>query len=377
MRKKVIILGSTGSIGLQAIDILSNYTNDFEIVALSTNTKTDLLLKQISMIRPKAVAVSDKNYASKIKASINKPVLFYDNIETMVIETEADIVLNAIVGFAGLLPTLAALNSSKDVALANKESLVAAGEIVMETARKTGRRILPVDSEHSAILQCIPDNKGFTELRKVCLTASGGPFRKVDRELLATVSVEDALNHPHWNMGRKITIDSATLMNKGLEVIEAKWLFNLKPHQIKVVVHPQSIVHSFVEFHDGSILAQLGKTDMRLPILYALTYPKRFETQLQPPDLIQLGMLTFEEPDYAKFPSLTLAFEAIRVGGTMPTVLNAANEIAVTRFLNREIPFVKIPDLVETAMSKHINIVSPNIQDIMEADLFARKILEY
>jgi len=289
---------------------------------------------------------------------------------------EADIVLISVVGISGLEATLAAVKAGKDIALANKETLVAGGNLVMDAARLSGSRILPVDSEHSAIFQCLQGSKNKNEIRKILLTASGGPFRGFNMEMLSKVTVADALKHPRWDMGKKVTIDSATLMNKGLEVIEAQWLFGLDLNQIEVIVHPQSIVHSMVQFIDGSILAQMAATDMRLPILYAFSFPERCQAELPTVDFSILGNLTFEAPDTDLFPCLQLAYEAARIGGTMPAVLNAANEIAVQKFLEETISFVEIPKAVEKAMEHHSAVADPTLEDILQADIETRNRLK-
>lgn len=375
MLKRVAILGATGSIGLQALEILSKYPQHFEIVALSTNTNTEILTMLVNKYRPSIVAIADENKANQFKTSMQglKVGAGNDSLIELATLNNVDIILNAIVGIAGLKPTIAALEASKDVALANKESLVAAGKIVMETAYKNGSRLIPVDSEHSAIFQCLnPSNSN--EIGKVYLTASGGPFRTLAKEFFKNVTPEQALNHPKWSMGKKISIDSATLMNKGLEVIEAKWLFDLTADQIEVLIHPQSIIHSMVEYFDGSIIAQIAATDMRLPILYALSYPKRLLSDLPKLNFFELAPFTFEKPDFCRFPCLSLAYEALRIGGTMPAVLNSANEIAVEKFLNRKISFEGIPALVRQAMDMHSVIQNPSICDILNADSEIRNV---
>ncbi|HZK33814.1 MAG TPA: 1-deoxy-D-xylulose-5-phosphate reductoisomerase, partial [Bacillota bacterium] len=334
-----------------------------------------LLKKQIDKFKPRIVAVVDKKKAEILKDSLafeTELLSGHDALKELASLHGVDMVLVSVVGIAGLEATLAALESCKDVALANKETLVAGGQLVMDTAKKTGSKVIPVDSEHSAIFQCIQGAKQ-KEISNIVLTASGGPFRGFKEEDLRQVTAEDALKHPNWSMGRKISIDSATLMNKGLEIIEAKWLFDLNMNQVKVVVHPQSIIHSMVEFIDGSVLAQLGIPDMRIPILYAFTYPHRIPSPVPAVDLLKLKELTFEEPDYSAFPCLNLAINAIDIGGTMPAVLNAANEVAVEKFLNREIGFTEIPRLVGNAMESHEVIFKPSIKDILNVDLHIRK----
>lgn len=378
MKKRVAILGSTGSIGTQALDILSRYPKQYEIKALAAYKSFDLLTKQIEEYSPDRVVLIDEEKANELRYRVDSKTEIDSGMEALIelaASEDIDIVLIAIVGIAGLKPTIAALKAGKTVALANKEVLVAGGEIVMSLADKTGAKILPVDSEHSAIYQCLQGCKNINEVNKIYLTASGGPFRGYKRDELKRVAPEDALKHPNWSMGKKITIDSATLMNKGLEVIEAKWLFNLSVDQIDVVIHPQSIIHSMVEFIDGAILAQMGTPDMRIPILYAFTYPERYATNVKRLNLLEMGKLTFEEPDVENFPCLSLAYKAIRIGGTMPAVLNAANEIAVDMFLKGQISFLEIPLIIEKAMKSHQVIENPDIDDILRADSEVRDLL--
>ncbi|KPU28181.1 1-deoxy-D-xylulose 5-phosphate reductoisomerase [Caloranaerobacter sp. TR13] len=373
--KNVSILGSTGSIGTQTLEVI-NELEDFNIVGLSANKNIDLLEKQALKYKPQIVAVYDENRAKllreKLKIHNIKVVSGMEGLIEVATEKQSDIVLTSVVGMIGLLPTLEAIKSGKIIALANKETLVTAGEIVMAEAKKNNINIIPVDSEHSAIFQSLRSG-AKEEVSKIILTASGGPFRGKKLNDLKNVSVFDALKHPNWSMGRKISIDSATLMNKGLEVIEAKWLFDVNIENIEVVVHPQSIIHSMVEFIDGSIIAQLGVPDMKIPIQYALTYPERKYSNIKKLKLTEIKELTFEEPDLDTFPCLKFAFEAIKHGGTMPSVLNAANEIAVELFLERKIQFLDIPKLIEKAMSKHKIIYRPNLDDIIESDKWARE----
>lgn len=379
MPKRISILGATGSIGVQALEIISKYPKHFEIIALSTNENVDLLSEQVSRYKPKYVAIADEEKANRFNSTAAniKVDIGNNSIASIAALPEIDIVLNAIVGIAGLKPTLAALEAKKDVALANKESLVAAGSIVMKTAKRNGCRVIPVDSEHSAIYQCLSNSNDLKEVRKIHLTASGGPFREFDKFSLKSVTVEQALNHPKWNMGKKITVDSATLMNKGLEVIEAKWLFGISHEQIDVIIHPQSVIHSMVEYVDGSVIAQIAATDMRLPILYALSQPQRLRSDIPKLDFFNLPPLTFEEPDLQRFPCLGFAYESLKTGGTMPAVLNAANEVAVGMFLRREITFEEIPKMVEKAMNIHSAIQNPDIYDILDADSTTRLIFEH
>lgn len=378
--KKVVVLGSTGSIGTQTLDVIRNLPGEFKVVGLGAGKNSRLLAEQIMEFQPQAAAMSDQEGLSNLK----KDLPGYDHLElawgmdglkSLASMPEADLVVIAVTGVTGIHPALTALSAGKDVALANKETLVAAGQLVMSLAAKKNKLVLPVDSEHSAVWQCL-NGYSTDKLEKIILTASGGPFRNTSREDLEKVTVEMALKHPNWNMGSKITIDSATLMNKGLEVIEAKWLFKLDYSQIEVVVHPQSIIHSAVEFKDGSVIAQMGLPDMRLPIQYALTYPQRLPGPVPRLDWTKLPKLAFEAPDTAKFPSLRLAYEAGKRGGTMPAVLNAANETAVYAFLHRKISFLNIPVIVEKVMEKHASINNPDLGEIMEADLWARKAAE-
>lgn len=376
MPKRIAILGSTGSIGVQALDIISKYPRHFEIVALSANENIKLLAEQVKKFKPSFVAIADEDRANQFKnATTNLNVdCGYNSLINLAVLPEVDIVLNSIVGIAGLKPTIAALSASKDVALANKESLVVAGSIVMETAKKNGCRVIPVDSEHSAVFQCLSNPNDLREVNKIYLTASGGPFRELDRDLFKFITVEQTLNHPNWNMGKKITVDSATLMNKGLEVIEAKWLFGLSRNQIEVIIHPQSVIHSMVEYVDGSVIAQIAAPDMRLPILFALSQPQRLSSDIPKLNFFDLAPLTFERPDLHRFPCLSFAYEALSIGGTMPAVVNAANEVAVGKFLKREVSFEEIPVMIKKAMNMHNVIQNPSIYDILNADSATRLI---
>ncbi|NBS78629.1 1-deoxy-D-xylulose-5-phosphate reductoisomerase [bacterium] len=372
--KRVILLGSSGSIGESTCKVARALPGKMKIVGLAVGTSTDRLLEQAQEFGVKALAVSDEQAAEKVKNRLPSGSRFYsgrDGLTRMVEETEADMVLVAIVGTAGLAPALAALQSGKDLAVASKEILVLAGSEVMSEAKKRKRQVLPVDSEHNAIFQCLQGAKG-KEVRRVILTASGGPFRKSSAEEMKKVSVAKALKHPTWSMGKKITIDSATMFNKGLEMIEAHWLFGLPMSQVDVVVHPQSIVHSMVEFIDGSVLAQLSVTDMCFPIQYAVTYPERMPSGLPPLDLAKLGNLSFEAPDVTRFPALRLAREAGEAGGTLPGVLNAANEVAVEAFLQERVSFSRIWGIVEEVMQGHRTEKSPNLHAIVAADTWAR-----
>lgn len=374
MARELVILGSTGSIGRQALDLVQQFPERFRVRGLAAGKNWRLLLEQTVCFRPEAVALQEEEDAARLRAALPpglEPAVFWgeEGLERVATLPSADTVLTAVVGAAGLRPTLAAIEAGKNIALANKETLVAAGEIVTCRVRERGVRLLPVDSEHSAVWQCLD---GRRDVAQVILTASGGPFREYSREALAKVTPEMALKHPTWRMGPKITIDSATLMNKGLEVIEAHWLFGVDYDNIRVLVHPQSVVHGMVEFADGSILAGLSITDMRLPILYALSYPERLANALPRLDLSAVGKLTFEEPDRERFPSLALAVSAGRAGGTMPAVLNAANEMAVEAFLSGRIPFTWIPKVVEKVMAAHEVKEGPDLADIIAADSWAR-----
>ncbi len=372
--KRVILLGSSGSIGESTCKVARALPDKMKIVGLGVAKSTERLLEQAKEFGVKALAVSDPQAAEKVKSKLPAGAKFFPGAEglaRMVEETDADMVLVAIVGTAGLAPALAALRSGKDLAVASKEILVLAGSAVMAEAKKRKRQVLPVDSEHNAIFQCL-QGANEKEVRKVILTASGGPFRQSRAAELVKVTVAQALKHPTWSMGKKITIDSATMFNKGLEMIEAHWLFGLPMKQVEVVVHPQSIVHSMVEFIDGSVLAQLSVTDMCFPIQYAVTFPERMPSGLPPLDLAKLGSLTFEAPDEKRFPALRLAREAGEAGGTLPGVFNAANEVAVEAFLAEQISFPRIWGMVDEVMQKHTTLSSPDLEAIIEADRWAR-----
>jgi 1-deoxy-D-xylulose-5-phosphate reductoisomerase len=377
--KNISILGSTGSIGTQALEVVSENSDAINIVGLTTNTSIDLLEKQINAYSPRIVCVMDGDAAlvlekrMKIKGSAVEVVSGLDGLIAVATASENNLLLTAVSGMIGLQPTLAAINAGIDIALANKETLVAGGQIVMDAAAAKGVSLLPVDSEHCAIFQCLMGNK-HQEIDRIIITASGGPFRGQTREQLKTVTLAQALKHPNWSMGKKITIDSATLMNKGLEVIEAKWLFNLNNNQIDVVVHPQSIIHSMVEFIDHSTMAQMGMPDMALPIQIAFFYPDRIANNRQALDFSQVRKLTFEDPDPIAFPCLQLAYDALEIGGTMACVLNAANEIAVARFLNQEINFLDIPRINRLVMEKHQVSSSLTLNEVLAADCWAREV---
>ena len=378
--KKIAILGSTGSIGTQTLDVVRNNRDKFEVVAISANKSIDLLLEQIIEFNPKYVAVYDEDSAIKLKEMITQDVEIkvLSKMEGLVkISTleEVDVVLTAVVGMIGLVPTMEAIKAKKTIALANKETLVMAGELVMKEARKNNVDILPVDSEHSAIFQCLNGEKK-KNVEKIILTASGGPFRGKSKEELKGVTKNEALKHPNWDMGRKISIDSSTLMNKGLEVIEAKWLFDVEAEDIDVIVHPQSIIHSMVQFEDSSVISQMGCPDMKLPILYALTHPDRIETDFERLDLGKIGTLTFEEPDMDTFPCLKLAYEALKLGGTYPAALNSANEVLVNEFLNDKIGFYDIPYYIERTLKEHKNRENATLEEILEVDRETREFLK-
>ena len=375
--KKITILGSTGSIGISALDVIEKNQQRFHVVALAAGKNINLLKKQIEKFKPKVVAVSTKESALKLREALTAKTnvkIFYDEegLKEIASFPSADIVVSAISGSAGLIPTLAAIEAGKDIALANKETMVMAGEIVTKTAIKKGVKIIPVDSEHSAIFQCL-EGQTRQNLRRIILTASGGPFFNFTRNELKKINLSQALQHPNWKMGKKITIDSASLMNKGLEVIEAQWLFNLDISDIDVLIHPQSIVHSLIEFIDGAFLAQMGIPDMRIPIAYALTYPERIINDLLSLDLVKTGKLEFLKPDIKKFRCLSLAYAAGLCGGTAPVVLNAADEVAVSAFIEKKIRFIDLPKIIEKILVLHNSINNPSLDDILQADLWARR----
>ena len=375
--KNIIILGSTGSIGVSALKVIKQHPEKYRVVALSAARNIGLLLRQIKEFKPVAVSVLDESLAERLKTKLGKgpaPDIFfgkngYKQIATM---EGTDTVISAMTGAAGLIPTFEAIQSGKNIALANKETMVMAGGLVMDEAKKRGVSILPVDSEHSAILQSLQGHPR-EDLKRIILTASGGPFRNLSLDEMRKMTAAQALNHPNWDMGPKITIDSATLMNKGLEVIEAKWLFDLPIEKIGVLVHPQSIIHSMAEYIDGSIIAQLGVPDMTIPISYALSYPHHLRNHLSPLDLLTAGDLQFQEPDMSRFRCLALALEAAKTGGTMPAVLNGSNEIAVDAFLKGQIGFLDIPALIEKTMIIHNVSPVDNIAAVVEADGWARR----
>ncbi len=372
--KRLTILGSTGSIGRSALDVVAKHREDFKVVGLTAGKNIDLFEEQIRTFKPEMVAVADKKDADRLRGRIKSPDIGFgeEGIKRVASYLNSDFVISSIVGAAGLIPTIAAIEAGKDVGLANKEALVMAGEIVMKKARKNRVKIIPVDSEHSAVFQCL-EGRRMADVRRIILTASGGPFLNKSKKDLTHIKAKDALKHPNWNMGKKISIDSATLMNKGFEVIEAFWLFNLPPEKIDVVVHPQSIVHSLIEFKDRSCLAQMSMPDMRGPISYALTYPERLEGPIQGLDLHRLQSLTFSKPDKRNFPCLSYAYDALRVGGTMPCVLNAANEIAVNAFLSGSIGFNDIPSIIKRTIRVHRSSSASSLKEVLAADRWARE----
>ena len=372
--KKVVLLGCTGSIGTSSVKVVNDLSDRLQVVGLGAGNNVKLLLEQTRSLHPKAVSIQSEENAELLKKELGDSTEVYCGEEGLIklaTMPEADIVLISIIGTTGLKPALAAIRAGKDIALASKEVLVVAGEIVMSEAKKYGVNVLTVDSEHSAIFQCLEGRKPES-VRRLILTASGGPFRKTPKSEFASITLEKALKHPSWSMGRKITLDSATLFNKGLEMIEARWLFNMGIEKVSVLVHPQSIVHSMVEFVDGSILAQLSTPDMCLPIQYALTWPERVQSTRVQTDFAAIGTLTFENPDEDRFPALRLAREAGLKGGTLPCVLNAANEIAVESFINSKLRFDQISTLVEDVMSAHQRIDHPTLDQLLEADRWAR-----
>lgn len=374
-KKRIAILGSTGSIGRQALEVIEANPDFFEVEVLTAQNNAELLIAQARKFKPNAVVIGNEGSCDAVKQALaNEPIKVFagDNALLSVVQMEdVDLVLTALVGYSGLKPTIKALESGKPVALANKETLVVAGDLITRLAREHRVPIIPVDSEHSAIFQCLA-GEVLNPVEKIILTASGGPFRGRKRADLASVTKTQALKHPNWSMGAKVTIDSATLMNKGLEVIEARWLFGVMAKQIDVVVHPQSIIHSMVQFRDGSIKAQLGLPDMRLPIQYALGYPERLTNAFPRFDFLKYPSLTFEPPDTETFRNLALAFEALERGGNMPCVLNAANEVAVAEFLNDKISFLGISDLVEQCLAKLDYIPEPRLEDYVETDKLTR-----
>lgn len=369
--KKIAILGSTGSIGTQTLDIVRNFKDELEVVAMAAGTNVDLMEKQVREFRPKVVTMWEEKAAADLKERLGDMELTVlvgmDGLLEIAVLPEVEVLVTAIVGMIGIRPTIEAIKAGKDIALANKETLVCAGHIIMPLAKKHNVAILPVDSEHSAIFQSL-NGEPKNRISKILLTASGGPFRGKTREELGNIQVEDALKHPNWAMGRKITIDSSTLVNKGLEVMEAKWLFGVEPEQIQVVVHPQSIIHSMVEYVDGAVIAQLGLPDMKLPIQYALFYPDRRVMNEKKLDFFELQNMTFEKPDTETFYGLKLAYEALETGGNVPTIYNAANEKSVALFLEKKISYLQIPEMIERSMRKVKRVENPDVTQILETE---------
>ena len=371
MKRRISILGATGSIGVNALKVISHLENELEVVYLSANKNMTLLIKQIKKYQPKAVCIVDEESYNQVKEevqSLNIEILFgRSGLLELAKRSDVDVMLNALVGAPGMEPTLLAINAGVDVALSNKESLVMAGNIIKKAQEKSGAEIFPVDSEHSAIWQCLVGEE-LEDLSRIILTGSGGPFRQKDLSLFSEITVKEALNHPNWDMGEKITIDSATMMNKGLEVIEAYWLFRIEPNQIEIIVHPQSIIHSMVEMKDGSVKAQMGVPDMKVPIQYALTYPRHIEATWEKLDLINCADLTFEKPDYNRFPCIALGFKVLERFGSSGAALNLSNDYAVYRFLNEEIQFTDIPRINESVLEEHPWIEEPSLEDLLELD---------
>lgn len=374
--KKIGVMGSTGSIGTQTLEIVRSYPDKLKVVALAAGKNVDLLEKQIREFKPSYAVMWSEEAAEDLKQRVAdldvKIGCGMDGLLEMAVLAEMEILVTAIVGMIGIRPTIEAIKHHKDIALANKETLVTAGHIIMPLAKENHVSILPVDSEHSAIFQSLQGNRR-DQVKRILLTASGGPFRGKKRDELANMTVEDALKHPNWSMGRKITIDSSTLVNKGLEVMEAKWLFDVELDDIQVLVHPQSIIHSAVEYQDGAVIAQLGVPDMKLPIQYALFYPDRLPMQGKKLDLFEVGTMTFEKPDMETFEGLQLAFQAAKAGGSMPTVYNAANEMAVSLFLDKKIRFLQITEMIREAMQHHKVIDQPSVEQILETEAYARE----
>ncbi|MGI6128000.1 MAG: 1-deoxy-D-xylulose-5-phosphate reductoisomerase [Planifilum sp.] len=375
MKQRIAVLGSTGSIGQNTLSVVREHPEHFDVIGLAAGSNVREMVRQIREFSPRIVSMATPEAAEQVRSEVGEEVRVVSGEEgalEVAAHPEVSTVISAIVGSRGLRPTLAAIRAGKTIGLANKETLVMAGAIVMREAEKAGVSILPVDSEHSAIFQCLNGERPG-DVQRIILTASGGAFRDLSREALESVTREQALTHPNWSMGAKVTIDSATMMNKGLEVIEAHWLFDLPYDRIDVVIHPESIVHSMVEFRDGAVMAQLGTPDMRVPIQYALSYPARLPLTARPLDLVALGALHFRRADFARFPCLKMAYEAGRAGGTMPAVLNAANEVAVERFLAGEISFLAIEEVIERVLSAHDCIANPTLEAIEEADRWARE----
>ena len=373
MAKKISILGSTGSIGVNTLGVIDTFQDEFDVVYLSTFQNNKLIIEQAKRYQPKALVVVNDSNAEDVKGALEK-----ENIEILIgrdglleisKRDDIDLVMNGLVGSAGMEPTINALKAGVDVALSNKESMVMAGDLINNTMNESGAKIYPVDSEHSAIWQCLV-GENIEDVKRIILTGSGGPFRTRDVNTFSEISLKEALNHPNWSMGKKITIDSATMMNKGLEVIEARWLFDIQINQIDILIHPQSIIHSMVEFNDRSVKAQLGIPDMKIPIQYALTYPTHALAEWRELDLAKVGKLTFEEKDIEKFPCIELAYESMRIGGSAPAVLNVANDNAVYSFLNKRIKFTDIPDIIEKACNAHDLVKHPSLEELLELELW-------
>lgn len=378
-KKQIAILGSTGSIGTQALEVIAEHPDLYEVYALTANNRVELLIKQALKFQPEVVVIANESKYTQLKEALeDQPIKVYAGADALAQVVEAqpiDIVLTAMVGYAGLKPTINAIRARKTIALANKETLVVAGKLINELAQQYKTPILPVDSEHSAVFQCLAGEIG-NPIEKVILTASGGPFRTCTLEQLAYVTKTEALKHPNWEMGAKITIDSASMMNKGFEVIEAKWLFGVQPQQIEVVVHPQSVIHSMVQFEDGAIKAQLGMPDMRLPIQYAFSYPDRIQSSFERLDFTKCTDLTFEQPDTKRFRNLALAYEALHRAGNMPCIVNAANEVVVAAFLHDEVGFLEMSDIIEKTMNKVAYIEHPTYDDYVATDAEARRVAQ-
>ena len=374
--KRIIVLGSTGSIGANALDVIARHPREFSVAGLAAHSNAELLARQAKRFRPKVVAVCNESKINGLRKALSgtgiKVLGGYEGINELAGYKDADITLVSFVGAAGLIPTLRAIDSVRTVALANKEPLVMAGGIITARAKKRGTKIIPVDSEHSAIFQCL-NGHNREDLKKIYLTGSGGPLKNIDPKRFDSLSPEEVVNHPRWKMGRKISVDSATLMNKGLEIIEAKWLFGVSVDKVDVLIHPEAIIHSMVEFVDGSIMAQLSQTDMRLPIMYAFSYPRRIKSVLPGLDFVKLGKFTFAPPDMKKFPCLKMAYEAAGKGGSHPAALNASNEEAVVAFLDRKIKFTRIPKIIEKVMSAHKSKSEPSLNEILGIDAWARE----
>lgn len=381
-RKRIAILGSTGSIGVQALSIVRSFPNNFSVELISCNSNENLCLKQCLFFKPKHVVINSEVGYNYLKKHLPSTKIYLGNqkLADLMSLSSIDLVLVAIVGAAALLPTISAIKNGKKIALANKECLVVGGQIVMGLVKKYNATIIPVDSEHSAIFQCL-QGEDINAVDNIILTASGGPFREKKQEDLKIVTLDDALNHPNWDMGNKITIDSATLMNKGFELIETRWLFNINYDKIKVVIHPESIIHSLVEFQDGSVISQLGLPNMHVPILYALNYPKRIKSSVERLDLIKIKSLNFEEPNLAVFKHLSFAYEAIKIGGSCGCVLNAANEIAVFAFLEKKIKFLEMINIIEKSLEKFTFVQNPKLEELLEIDkearVFAKSLINY